>query len=51
LRVKQPWRRKEQAVKEEKTIRLQLSRHREKNTKKRSIKRYTSTYIVVYKTH
>jgi hypothetical protein len=37
---------KEQVVKEDKTVRLHLSEHREKNTKKRSTKRHTSTYIV-----
>jgi hypothetical protein len=42
---------KEQAVKEDRTVRLYLSRYREKTTKKRSTKRRTSTYIVVYKTH
>jgi hypothetical protein len=42
---------KEQAVKKDTTVRLHLSEHREKNTKKRSTKRNTSTYIVVYKTN
>jgi hypothetical protein len=40
-----------QAVKEEKPVRLHVSEHRDKNTKKRSTKRYTSTYIVAHKSY
>jgi hypothetical protein len=51
LRSKQPLRRRELAVNDNKTVRLCLSKHREKLTKKRLIKRHTSTYIVIYKAH